>query len=199
MRDVIKKMSQVKSIVPSLVWIEDSLPIDAIGKPKHGGMAYYLDDKLILILVEASRSYEYKGITYPFEIWNGCILPIESIKQGTVFIKFPFLTNHPASSKWLYLPQDTEDFNEHAKLVLRELNKKNPLFGLPMKIKTSVSEELIDTRSPKLFGDAPVKRLPLQKKAEAKNTANQKKAKKSKSGKKPENELILTLLKRRSR
>ncbi len=194
MRDVIKKMSQVKSIVPSLGWIEDSLPIDAIGKPKHGGMAYYLDDKLILILVEASRSYEHKGTTYPFEIWNGCILPIESIKQGTVFIKFPFLTNHPASSKWLYLPQDTEDFNEHAKLVLRELNKKNPLFGLPIKIKTSVSEELIDTRSPKLFGDAPVKNSVKKPKVE-----KPKASKKAKANKKPENQLILSVLKRRTR
>lgn len=187
-------MKNETATLPALYWIEDLLPANFISKPKHGGLTYYLDDKLILILVESGRSYEHKGISYPFQIWNGCIFPIESIKQGTVFIKFPFLTNHPASAKWLYLPQDSEDFEQQAKLVVREINKKNPLFGIPIKFKATAIEEIIDSRRPKLFSEEPVKKV-------VKKTAikKPKSLKKIKADKKPENQLILSVLKRRSR
>lgn len=46
----------MEQILDSLQWVEDLLPHDIQSLPKHGGMAYYLDSHLVLILVEKSES-----------------------------------------------------------------------------------------------------------------------------------------------
>lgn len=126
----------------NLIWIEDQLPPGFDAVPKHGGMAYYLDMKLVLILVEQrGQGYEHKGVTYPFEVWNGCILPIEQKKQSAFFLKYSFLENHPANKDWLYIPADTENFEDDVKQLLREIMKGNPLLGIPMKVKAPKAKD----------------------------------------------------------
>ena len=124
----------MKQILDNLLWIEDLLPREVQSAPKHGGMAYYMDQKLVMILVEQSNStYEHKGVTYPFQLWNGCIFPVEYKKQSAFFLKFSFLENHPASKDWLYIPADTDDFEDQVKQYVREISKHNPLLGTPVK------------------------------------------------------------------
>lgn len=124
----------MRPMLNNLLWIEDLLPPDIESAPKHGGMAYYLDMKLVLILVEkAGAGYEHKGVSYPFEIWNGCIIPVEYKKQNAFFLKFSFLENHPANKDWLYIPADSENFEEEVRQLLREINRHNPLLGTAIK------------------------------------------------------------------
>lgn len=124
------------SKLDNLLWIEELLPLDIAAVPKHGGMGYYLDDKLVLILVEKSmHEREHKGVTYPFAIWHGAILPIEQLKQRAFFLKYTFLENHPANKNWLYIPAESENFEEEVREVLREISRRNPLWGLPVKMK----------------------------------------------------------------
>ena len=178
----------------NLLWIEELLPDHIVSKNMHGGVGYYLEDKLILILVESSLTYEHKGITYPFQIWNGCLFPIEKMKQTKVWVSFQYLENHPASDKWLYLPADTEEFEDKVKEVLRAIKKGNPLFGIPIKITKpteSIEAEELDLSKPSLFSDRPVV---FSKKKIAKDTS--KPVKKVKANKKSGNDLLLAVLKR---
>lgn len=122
------------SFLTDLNWIEELLPRDLFSIPKYGGMAYYHDQALILILTENPKGvYEHKGVTYPFQLWNGMILPIEYAKQSAFFLKYTFLENHPANKNWLYIPAESENFEEEVKLLLREVRKPNPLLGIVMK------------------------------------------------------------------
>lgn len=142
----------------SLYWIEELLPNEVISKKMPNGVGYYLEDKFILFLSEDSKTTLHKGITYPFQLFFGVFFPIA---------KFQFLENHPVKKEWLYLPAENENFEDEVKLVLREVLKKNPLFGIPVK------------ENPK---PAP---QPRQQ------------PKKPKTSKKAENEFLLSLAKRR--
>ena len=128
-------------VLNNLLWIEELLPLETESAPKQGGMAYYLDMKMIMILVEKPGTYEHKGVSYPFEIWNGCILPVEYKKQSAFFLKFSFLENHPANKDWLYIPADSENFEDEVKQFVREITKHNPLLGTPVKMAPVTKEK----------------------------------------------------------
>lgn len=117
----------------NLLWIEELLPVGYDCAPKNGGMAYYVDMKLVLILVERRGLYEHKGISYPFELWNGCIFPVEKKAQSAFFLKYLFLENHPANKDWLYIPAESENFEDEVKQMMREISRGNMLLGLPVK------------------------------------------------------------------
>lgn len=122
------------SLLDNLLWIEELLPHDIQMIPKHGGQAYFLDSHLVLILVERTeKTYEHKGVTYPFDLWNGCIFPIEQKKQNAFFLKYLFLENHPVNKNWLYIPADSENFEDEVKQLLKEISRRNPLLGIPVK------------------------------------------------------------------
>lgn len=142
-------------VLNNLLWIEELLPLETESGPKHGGMAYYLDMKMIMILVEKPGSYEHKGVSYPFEIWNGCILPVEYKKQSAFFLKFSFLENHPANKDWLYIPADSENFEDEVKQFVREITKHNPLLGTPVKMAPVTKEK--SEKTPKKKAPAAVK------------------------------------------
>ena len=176
----------------NMLWIEELLPAEVISKRMHGGVGYYLDDNLVLILVEASRSRDYKGRNYPFEIWNGCLFPVVPIKQTVVWSKFNSLENHPASKHWLYLPADTEAFEEEIKNLIKELKKRNPLFGIRLKPGqvSGPAEIEFDMTQPSLFNTGPIAKIKPSVKPKLE-------AKKVKANKKPGNAHVLALLKGR--
>lgn len=130
-----RQRESIDSILDSLLWIEELLPHDIQMLPKLGGQAYFLDGNMVLLLMERSGSqYEHKGVTYPFDLWKGCIFPIEQKKQNAFFLKYLFLENHPASKNWLYIPAESENFEDEVKLLLREISRRNVLLGMPMKL-----------------------------------------------------------------
>jgi hypothetical protein len=164
---------QENSTLRNLSWIEEKLPHDILMIPKHGGQAYYLDEHLVLILVEhAKKTYEHKGVTYPFDLWNGCIFPVLYKYQSAFFRKYLFLENNPFCKDWLYIPAESEHFEEEVKQMLREIWRRNVLLGIPIK-----------TRSPA-----------KAKAADSKKSSN----KQPKTSKKKENSFILSLTKRKN-
>lgn len=183
-----------------LLWIEELLPPEVEQRQTVGGVQYYLNDKLILILTEDSKTTEYRGKSYPFELWYGAFFPIEKIKQSTVCAKFPFLENHPGKKEALYLAAETEEFEALVRSVIREINKGNPLFGAAIKETAKEKRERleaedteIDTSKPRTFNTGPVTQAikkPVVKKPVIKN-------KKIKADKKSENAMMMEILKRR--
>lgn len=119
----------------NLSWVEELLPVDHLRKRMFGGFAYYVEEKLILVMFESEGNTVYRGQRYPFEIWNGCMFPVEKEMQNQVLQQFPVLVSHPVLAKWLYIPLETEDFEFHVQSILREIRRRNPLFGTVPKAK----------------------------------------------------------------
>ena len=161
----------MKQVLRNLSWIEELLPLETESAPKQGGMAYFLDMKFVMLLIEKPGIYDHKGVSYPFELWNGAILPVEYKKQSAFFLKFSFLENHPANKDWLYIPADSENFEDEIRQFIREISKHNPLLGTPIKVSG----------------------MPKEKSANADST-KKKMGKSTKSDKKRENNFLLGML-----
>lgn len=148
-----------------LKWLEDLFTEDEYRrKAMFGGFAYYVGDKMVLATFEGTGSRTYKRKTYPFELWNGCMFPVDHELQPQALERFSFLTPHPILPKWLYLPLETENFEELATEVLHQVLKPNSIWGsIPKPKKTSKKKKAeddedwrkIDTRTPRMFSDEP--------------------------------------------
>ena len=120
-----------------LKWTEKYLPEGTVRKNMFGGFGYYLNDRMILCLMESYGDRKYKDITVDYDLWCGCLFPCDRENHAAILKKFPFLFSHPVLGKWLYLPLSTENFDELAESVLKELRRQNPLFGTQVKKKKS--------------------------------------------------------------
>ncbi len=131
-------------------WVEDLLPEGFIRKPMFGGRAYYWNEKLILTIFENPGDRQYKDKIASYDIWNGCMFPVEREHHSTVLGKFPQLFNHPILGKWLYAPQDTEDFEDLVTKVLRQIPGKMDVFGVIVKPKKKSQKKKLLTSKKKL-------------------------------------------------
>lgn len=113
----------------TLAWVEELLTPGYRRKPMFGGFTYAFDDVMVMALFESEGSRSHRGTTYPYELWFGCMFPVEREKQDQVRAGFPFLVPHPVLGKWLYLPSESENFESNVEAVLREIRRRNPLFG----------------------------------------------------------------------
>lgn len=146
-----------------LKWMESLLPEgDYRRKAMFGGFAYYIGDKMVLATFESTGNRTYLGKKYPFEIWNGSMFPVEKEHQEKALQRFPFLISHPILPKWLYLPLETENFEELVSEVLAQAMKPQSYWGSIPKAKASKKKALpeapadwkkIDTRTPRMFSD----------------------------------------------
>lgn len=113
-----------------LDWLEDLLPEGCVRKAMFGGYAFYLQGRLILVVFESPGERTYKNKTVSYDIWDGCMFPAERDKHEEIQKIFPMLFNHPVLGKWLYLPQQTEDFEDVATRVVRMIPRRLDLFGV---------------------------------------------------------------------
>lgn len=148
-----------------LKWVESLLPEDFRRRPMFGGFSYYVGEKMVLALFESTQgSRSYKGQVYDFDLWRGCMFPVEKEYQDQALRRFPFLHNHPILPKWLYLPVETEGFDDLLTEVMAQATKPTGYWGaIPTrkakKANRKVREEKIpanlDTRTPRMFSDEP--------------------------------------------
>lgn len=147
-----------------LKWIESLLPEDEYRRrAMFGGFGYYLSEKMVLATFESTGNRTYKKKKYPYEIWNGCMFPVEREYQEKALQRFPFLGPHPILPKWLYLPLETENFEDLVSDVMAQVIKPGSYWGSipkPKSKKKRVKEdssdwEKIDTRTPRMFSDEP--------------------------------------------
>ncbi len=150
-----------------LKWVESLLPEEGFRrKGMFGGFGYYIDEKIVLVTFESPGSRSYRSQTFDFELWNGCMFPVEKEFQDKALQRFPYLISHPILPKWLYLPLDTEGFDELVTEVMAQVVRPNSFWGtIPSRkakktknSKKSVEDTVstnIDTRRPRLFSDEP--------------------------------------------
>ena len=87
----------------ALSWILEPLEdLDTyLTKRMFGGLAAYLDGKMIALLAESPGDREWKGQTFDFEIWDGLLIPTSREHHESLQKEFPYLLNHPVLGKWL--------------------------------------------------------------------------------------------------
>jgi len=160
----------------TLKWIENLLPTGYRRKSMFGGFGYYIDEKMILAAFEGGEDRSYRGQKFDFALWNGCMFPAEKENHDEILKLFPFLINHPVLPKWLYIPVESENFDDHIETIMKEIRRQSPLFGtIPQrqsKKKISKKDPLLfsktllkmDTRRPRMFSDEPIEQVLTQAK-----------------------------------
>lgn len=150
-------------MLEELLWVEELLPDEVLKKHMFGGFAYYHHEKLILVIFENPGDNKYRGSQFDFDLWHGCMFPVERDFHKKALMEFPFLFPHPVLGKWLYLPTQTEDFDEKVRDVLRKVQRPSSFWGTIPKTKSpkvksskklvSTKMEKVDTRRPRMFSD----------------------------------------------
>ncbi|WP_373999301.1 TfoX/Sxy family DNA transformation protein [Bdellovibrio bacteriovorus] len=147
-----------------LKWIESLLPEGEYRrKAMFGGFIYYIEDKAVLLIFESEGgSRTYKGKKYDFDLWNGCMFPVDKEFQEQALQRCPFLIPHPILPKWLYLPVHTEHFDELATEALKQAVRPNSYWGSIPKSKLKAKKDpfrgisdKMDTTRPRMFTDEP--------------------------------------------
>ncbi|MCB0392576.1 MAG: hypothetical protein KDD58_14905 [Bdellovibrionales bacterium] len=106
-------------------------------KRMFGGLAAYVEGKMVLVIFENPDDREYRGKVYNFDLWNGILLPLERKVHATLINDFPELINHPVLPKWLYLPMSNEYFETTIETISSLIAKNDPRFGIYPQTKTS--------------------------------------------------------------
>ena len=109
----------------------------ALAKRMFGGVAAYDHGQLLLVLMESPGDKEYRGQKYNFDIWNGIFIPTDRERHAELLKIVPCAVSHPVLGKWLYLPEDSETFEDDVRKVLFLIASRSPLVGVVPKPRKS--------------------------------------------------------------
>lgn len=144
----------------ALKWVEDLLPKNVIRKSMFGGFGYYVEGRLILTMFESPGDRSYKNLHFDFDIWNGCMFPVERVHHSQALAEFPILRKHPVLEKWLYIPLETEGFENYVESILTVIRRGSSYFGVfpkPKKKKAiTTKSKKINLLVPQMFRDEPI-------------------------------------------
>ncbi len=120
-------------------------------KGMFGGLAAYVHDKMVMLLMETPGEQEYRGEKYPFDIWNGILLPTEREYHESLQNEFNNLCQHPVLGKWLYLKMEDPDFEPTINTISSLICKNDPRFGVYPKLKkTKIKKKAKKTNKKKI-------------------------------------------------
>lgn len=104
-------------------------------KPMFGCLAAYVQGRMVMVLTEDPGDRSYRGKTYPYDIWDGIMLPTDKDKHESLIREFGGLRPHPVLGKWLYLPASDENFETIAREIARRIAQGDPRLGIDLEIK----------------------------------------------------------------
>lgn len=116
----------------SLIWVYESFEDDPLFYTRRmfGGLAVYVHEKMVFVLVENPGDKIYREKVYDFEIWNGLLLPTSREFHDSLQEEFPSLVSHPVLGKWLYLAMANEDFESIALSLAEKIKINDHRFGI---------------------------------------------------------------------
>jgi hypothetical protein len=89
-----------------------------LDKPMFGCRAVYLHGRLMLALASGE------------EPWNGLLIPTGYQFHNAIQQEFKDVVQHSILKKWLYLPEDTEDFETVASDIVEAIRINDERFGV---------------------------------------------------------------------
>ncbi|MDR5740780.1 MULTISPECIES: hypothetical protein [unclassified Caballeronia] len=111
------------SIRNSLLWIFDALEGDAtyIRRRMFGCDAAYIDGLLCLVAADREKP------------WNGLLVCTSHERHGALIDAMPALRPHPVLGKWLYVAQESPDFETVAAQLTALVLARDPRVGVEPK------------------------------------------------------------------
>jgi hypothetical protein len=91
-------------------------------KSMFGGLAAYLFERQMLVLVEPTKSGRWK--------WHGVLVCTHYEHHASIQAQFPALTPHGMLRKWLFIDSTHEDFESTMEAVARRVSSNDPRFGI---------------------------------------------------------------------
>jgi hypothetical protein len=99
-------------------------------KRMFGGLAVYLFGRLMMILVEPTKTGRWT--------WHGVLLCTEREHHASIVKEFRYLAPHDALKKWLYVDSRHMHFEQTMERVARAIARDDKRFGIqprPRKVK----------------------------------------------------------------
>ena len=91
-------------------------------KRMFGGLAIYLFGRMMMVLVEPTRTGRWK--------WHGVLICTEHAQQPAIIEEFPELVPHDILKKWLYIDSRREDFEPTMERVAKAIARDDQRFGI---------------------------------------------------------------------
>ena len=91
-------------------------------KRMFGGLAAYLHERQMLVLVEPTKTGRWK--------WHGVLVCTGHEHQASIRAEFPALAPHAVLKKWLYIETAHEDFESTMEAVARRMARNDRRFGI---------------------------------------------------------------------
>jgi len=91
-------------------------------KRMFGGLAAYLHERQMLVLVEPTKTGRWK--------WHGVLVCTGHEHHASIRADFPALTPHAVLRKWLYLESSHQEFEATMEGVARRMARNDRRFGI---------------------------------------------------------------------
>ncbi len=95
-----------------------------------GCLTIFFRGKMVVVIAESPGEKTYRGKRYKFDLWDGVMWPTSREFQNSLLEEFPNLCPHPVLGKWLYLPRQSEDFEESIQTLVRLIRRNDPRLGI---------------------------------------------------------------------
>lgn len=104
-------------------------------KRMFGGLAVYLFGRMMMVLVEPTRTGRWK--------WHGVLICTEHAQQSAIIKEFPGLESHDVLKKWLYIESRHEEFEPTMQRVAKAIARDDQRFG----VRPRATERTVGSRS----------------------------------------------------
>jgi hypothetical protein len=91
-------------------------------KSMFGGLAAYLFERQMLLLVEPTKSGRWN--------WHGVLVCTGYQHHASIQAEFPGLAPHAVLRKWLFIDSLSEDFESTMDAVAKQIARNDPRFGV---------------------------------------------------------------------
>ncbi len=101
-------------------WLIEPIAEDPsfVRKPMFGAVGCYLNGKMVCVL--AARE----------EAWRWLLVTVDREQHESIMGDFPALRPHDILPKWLYIPEEHDDFEPVAEAVIEAIRQGDPRFGV---------------------------------------------------------------------
>jgi hypothetical protein len=91
-------------------------------KRMFGGLAVYLFERQMLVLVEPTKTGRWK--------WHGVLICTDHAHHASIRAQFPALKPHDVLRKWLFVASTHDDFESTMEQVAKRIARNDPRFGI---------------------------------------------------------------------
>ena|SRR5688500_10655716 len=91
-------------------------------KRMFGGLAVYLFGRLMMVLVEPTKTGRWK--------WHGVLICTDRVHHPAIIESFPQLAPHDVLKKWLYIDSRHAEFEPTMERVARCVGRNDRTFGI---------------------------------------------------------------------